>query len=117
MPATHSLLPPPHVSSFVFHRRRAQQLISVRVLSSNKDIGKLIGENGRDIAAIREQCEAMLHISGARDGSQSWHQAMHAIFAILLVSMEAKKNAQVFMLLHSKSTRGIRVSQPYFHAP
>ncbi len=84
LPLIHSSLPRMSLHLH-FNWRRAQQLISVRVLSSNKDIGKLIGENGRDIAAIREQCEAMLHISGARDGSQSWHQAMHAIFAILVL--------------------------------
>jgi predicted RNA-binding protein YlqC (UPF0109 family) len=39
------------------------QVISVRVLSSNKDIGKLIGENGRDISQIRDSCQAVLHIS------------------------------------------------------
>lgn len=43
-------------------------MISVRVLSSNKDIGKLIGENGRDISQIRDSCQAVLHISELNKG-------------------------------------------------
>ncbi len=30
---------------------------------SNKDIGRVIGEGGRDISHIRETCQAVLHIS------------------------------------------------------
>jgi len=37
--------------------------MSVRVLLSNKDIGRVIGEGGKDISYIRETCKAVLHIS------------------------------------------------------
>jgi predicted RNA-binding protein YlqC (UPF0109 family) len=46
----------------------SSQILSVRILSSNKDIGKLIGEHGRDISAVREQCAAVLHISELNKG-------------------------------------------------
>ena len=43
-------------------------IFSIRILSTNKDIGKLIGEHGKEIAAIRESCNAVLHISELSKG-------------------------------------------------
>lgn len=43
-------------------------VFSVRILSSNKEIGKLIGEQGREISAIRETSHAVLHISDMAKG-------------------------------------------------
>lgn len=62
-------------------------MLAIRVLSSNKDIGKLIGENGRDIAAIREQCAAVLHISELSKGVRE---------RVLTVKGTVEQIAQVF---------------------
>lgn len=62
---------PPQVrclSSFFGFISHFAQALSVRILSTNKDIGKVIGEHGRDISLIREQCQAVLHISELTKG-------------------------------------------------
>jgi predicted RNA-binding protein YlqC (UPF0109 family) len=46
----------------------ANETVSIRILSSNTDIGKLIGATGREISELRDQCAAVLHISELNKG-------------------------------------------------